>query len=89
MLNALSSENMWFIRSCCTHCKIIAGSYFENLWSALKSFFFFKFIILRENERVSMSRGGAEREGERESQAGPALSVQSPTWGLNSGAVRS
>ena len=28
-----------------------------------------------------MSRGGAERGGERESQAGSALSVPSPTWG--------
>ena len=31
-----------------------------------------------------MSRGEAETEGERESQAGSVLSVQSPMWGSNS-----
>ena len=31
-------------------------------------------------ERESMNRGGAEREGERESQAGSVLSEQSPMW---------
>ena len=31
----------------------------------------------RERERLGTSRGGAEREGERESQAGSALSAQS------------
>ena len=35
------------------------------------------------------SRGGAERERERESQAGSELSAQSPTWGLDSQTVRS
>ena len=33
-------------------------------------------------ERESISRGGAEREGEREYRAGSALSAQSPTQGL-------
>ena len=44
-------------------------------------FFFFSVFILGETE--SLSRGGAERErgGERESQAGSTLSVQSLTWG--------
>ena len=36
-----------------------------------------------ERDRESMSGGGAERVGERESQAGFTLSAQSPTWGSN------
>ena len=43
----------------------------------------------REAERASMSGGGAEDEGERESQAGASLSAQSRTWGSISGCVRS
>ena len=43
----------------------------------------------RERERAGMSRGGAEREGNRESQAGSKLSAQSPTWGSNPRTVRS
>ena len=35
-----------------------------------------------------MGRGGAEREGEKESQAGPALSAES-LWGSNSRTRRS
>ena len=31
-----------------------------------------------------MSRGGAEREGDRVSEVGSALMVESPMWGLNS-----
>ena len=36
-----------------------------------------------------MSRGWAEREGERESQAGSPLLAQSPTWGLIPRTIRS
>ena len=39
----------------------------------------------RERERVSTSRGGAKREGERESQAGSALSE--PDMVPNSGTI--
>ena len=46
---------------------------------------FLKFIYLFLGDRDSVSRGETEREGERESQAGSAWSVQSPMWGLNSG----
>ena len=35
-----------------------------------------------------MSGGGTEREGDTESEAGSALSAQSPTWGLNSRTTR-
>ena len=46
---------------------------------------FFKFIYL-----LCVGRGGGtKREGERESQAGCALSVQSPRWDSNWGTVRS
>ena len=36
-----------------------------------------------------VSRGGAEREREKDSQAGSALSAQSPIWGSNLQTVRS
>ena len=57
--------------------------------SFVHSFFFnfkkfFKVIHFWERESQSMSQGGAEREGERESQAGSALSAQSLMQGLNS-----
>ena len=44
-------------------------------------FFSFKksLFILRESERASMSRGGAERQGDRESQAGSTLRVEPNT----------
>ena len=53
-----------------------------------KHYTFLKFIYFereRKRERVTTSRGGTERE----SQAGSALSAQSPMWGLNSLTVRS
>ena len=51
-------------------------------------FFFFLFLSLFLHfDRVN--GGGAEREGEREFQAGFTLSAQSPTWGSISWAVRS
>ena len=37
----------------------------------------------RERERERMSRGGARREGDRESKAGSTPPVQSPTWDSN------
>ena len=54
-------------------------------------FFNVYLFILRDKEQVS--RGGAERErereGERGSQAGSMLSAQSRTWCSNSRTVRS
>ena len=44
---------------------------------------------MHERERERMSRGGAEREGDRGSEAGSALSPQSPTRGSNSQTTRS
>ena len=55
---------------------------------AVLSFFFFKFTYLFK-EREKESRGGTEREGERESQGVSALSVQSLMQGSNSQTVRS
>ena len=56
--------------------------YFQEQRRILFLFFFF-FFFEREGESScgSVSRGGAEREGETESQAGSTLSVQSLTWG--------
>ena len=42
------------------------------------------FIFERERESESARRGGAEREGDLESEAGSKLSAQSPMWGSNS-----
>ena len=50
------------------------------------------FIFERERKRISMSRGGAERERETQNlkQApGSELSAHSPTQGLNSQTARS
>ena len=46
-------------------------------------FFFWSLCIYFERDRDSASGGGAERDGgEMESQAGSALSAQSPSVGL-------
>ena len=47
-------------------------------------FFFLSLLIYFERDRDSACEGGAEREGQRESQAGFELPVQSPVQGLNS-----
>ena len=49
------------------------------------------FILLFERQRQSTSRGGAERQGDTESEAGSSseLLVQSPVQGLNAWTLRS
>ena len=59
----------------------------DLLLSVLESLFIY--FETEKRESTSMSWGGAEREGEKESQTGSTSSVQSPTWGSNSQAVRS
>ena len=46
--------------------------------------FFFKYLFLRERQRQSVSRGGAEREGDTELEAGSRLQAVStePDVGL-------
>ena len=48
-------------------------------------------MFIFERERESVSRGGAEREGDPESKQapGPELSAQSPVQGLNPQTMRS
>ena len=46
-------------------------------------FFCFKVYFETERPREQIGGGGADREGETESQAGFTLSVQSPMWGSN------
>ena len=53
------------------------------------SAFFLSLFIYFERERESASRVGAEREEERESQAGSGMSAQSLMQGLNSQTLRS
>ena len=50
----------------------------------------FSCVFSFEGKRQSLSRGGAEGEGDTESEAAPGseLSARSPTRGSNSGAVR-
>ena len=50
---------------------------------------FFKFIFIYFERKQSLSRGGAEREEGRKSQAGSLLSAQSQMWGLKPQTVRS
>ena len=45
---------------------------------------FFIFYFFWERRRESASEGGAEREGDRGSEAGSVLTAESLTWGLNS-----
>ena len=73
------------------------------IYKGIDIFFFFNFfnlyLFLREREtetetqreKQSMSRGGAEREGDQNPKQAPGseLSAQSPTRGLNSQAMRS
>ena len=48
----------------------------------LYTLFFYVYLFnLREGEREREHEQGEDQRGERESQAGSALSVQSPTWG--------
>ena len=58
-----------------------------------RAFFFFLMLIYlfreSESEREHVRRGGAEKEGERESQVGSTLSAQSPTWDSTSRTMRS
>ena len=52
--------------------------------ATLNFFFFNVYLSLRDRERQSMSRGGAERQGDTESKAGPRLRAIStePNAGL-------
>ena len=45
---------------------------------------FLSLFIYSERDRDCVNRGGAEREGERDSQAASTLTEQSLVWGLNS-----
>ena len=49
----------------------------------LHLFFFLSLFIYFERDRHRASRGGAEREEDRKSHAGSALSARSPAWGSN------
>ena len=51
---------------------------------SIEQFFVCLFIFIFERKRTCVSWGEAEREDDRESQAGSALSAQSLTRGLNS-----
>ena len=57
------------------------GALVETLLSFFFLIYFLKFIFIFERDKNSMSRGGTEREGERESQAGSVPSAQSPIQG--------
>ena len=78
--------NIWSTQEIPTHEPIGLGAYFVCIMFILLSLLkknFFKCLFIFERERQSMSRGGAEREGDTKSEAGSKLSAQSPAWGLN------
>ena len=62
----------------------MVGKYLKNIFLNVYSF-------LKDRERQSTSRGGAEREGDIESEAGSGLSAVStePNAGSNSQTVKS
>ena len=47
-------------------------------------YIFLSLFIYFDRDRDSMSEGGTEREGDRESHSGSMLSAQNPTWGSHS-----
>ena len=47
-------------------------------------YLFFKHVYLLLTEKESASRGGAERKGDRGSEAGSVLTADSLMWGSNS-----
>ena len=59
------------------------------LYLFIFSTFIYLFIYFWDRERQSMNGGGAEREGDTESETGSKPSAQSPTRGLNSRTARS
>ena len=70
--------------------RVILGFYLchQNNWKrGATSFFFNVYFFIFEGE--SMSRGGAEREGDRGSEADSVLTAESPMWGSNSQTMRS
>ena len=65
----------------------LIGTIFDLMWINilfLFLLFFNVYLLLRDRERQSMSRGGAEREGDTESEAGSRLRAVStePDVGL-------
>ena len=84
---------MFSIWMCWLECHVILLvktmlKFYHIVFPLLSSLFYFfdvYLFILRERE----SRGGTEREGDKESQSGSALPMQSPMWGSNSQSLRS
>ena len=70
----------------------LGSAHFQKIlaYRCFFKFFFNVYLFLRERERQTASRGGAERETKNPKQ-GPdsELSAQSPTQGLNSQIMRS
>ena len=66
---------------------LVSSSIFPSMSSII--FLMFILFIFRDRDKERVSREGAEREGESESQAGSILSAQSPTWSLIPQPVRS
>ena len=65
-----------------THEKMLNITHHQGNWSIVLLFFYFlffsTFIYIWDRERQSMNRGGAEREGDTESETGSRLRAISP-----------
>ena len=89
---ALKRFQMWFFcnqrgsLSCLPNTALFLHARFRALIHTSPLFFFFKCLFILE--RASVSQGGAEREGDRGSEAGSALTAVSLLWGSISGTVR-
>ena len=67
----------------------MSAVYFQEMLFFLSLFIYFKKERERGRERERPSGEGAEREGDRGSEAGSVLTAESPLQGLNSQTMRS
>ena len=81
LIRIRDNENMDSVRS-----SILYGINFEKEVVYLFFFFLNVYLFLRVRKEKGARRGGADRQRNRGSEAGSELT---PTWGSNSGTVRS
>ena len=84
VLSFLTLLRVFIKNGCCILSNAFSASIDGTTWFLPFFFLMFSYLFLRERENEPVSRGGTEREGDRENEAGSALSKLSPMWGSNS-----